>query len=96
MPKEKVAVILGPTATGKSHCAIALANKFGGEILSGDRCDRVEDLAVGGRDLMELGFSGPAVGKTLRRLLEEIWDEKRPNEREALLRRAREIKEESP
>lgn len=36
MPKEKVAVILGPTATGKSHCAIALAKKFGGEIISGD------------------------------------------------------------
>ena len=29
-------MILGPTATGKSHCAIALAKKFGGEIISGD------------------------------------------------------------
>lgn len=35
-PKEKVLVILGPTATGKSHCAIEIAKKFQGEIISGD------------------------------------------------------------
>ncbi|WP_299448111.1 tRNA (adenosine(37)-N6)-dimethylallyltransferase MiaA [uncultured Phascolarctobacterium sp.] len=34
--KEKVLVILGPTATGKSHCAIEIAKKFRGEIISGD------------------------------------------------------------
>ncbi len=36
MPKEMLAVVLGPTATGKSHCAIELARRFGGEIISGD------------------------------------------------------------
>lgn len=34
--KPKVIAILGPTATGKSHCGIALAQKLGGEIISGD------------------------------------------------------------
>lgn len=34
--KEKVVVILGPTATGKSSCAIQLAQSIGGEIISGD------------------------------------------------------------
>ena len=34
--KDKVLVILGPTATGKSHCAIELAKKYKGEIISGD------------------------------------------------------------
>lgn len=34
--KKKVLVILGPTATGKSHCAIELAKKYQGEIISGD------------------------------------------------------------
>ncbi len=34
--KEKVAVILGPTATGKSHCAIEVAKRLNGEIISGD------------------------------------------------------------
>ena len=36
MPKEKVVVILGPTATGKSYCGIELARRFRGEIISGD------------------------------------------------------------
>ena len=34
--KERVAVILGHTATGKSHCAIELAKRLNGEIISGD------------------------------------------------------------
>ena len=34
--KKKLAVILGPTATGKSHCGIALAQTLDGEIISGD------------------------------------------------------------
>lgn len=36
MPKERVVVILGPTATGKSNCGIELAKRFCGEIISGD------------------------------------------------------------
>lgn len=34
--KPKVIAIIGPTATGKSHCGIALAQKLDGEIISGD------------------------------------------------------------
>lgn len=34
--KNKVIVILGPTATGKSACAIELAQRLNGEIISGD------------------------------------------------------------
>ena len=34
--KRKIVVILGPTATGKSKCGILLAQKIGGEIISGD------------------------------------------------------------
>ncbi len=34
--QERVAVILGPTATGKSKVGIALAKKLQGEIISGD------------------------------------------------------------
>lgn len=36
MDKPKVIVICGPTATGKTHCGIALAKALGGEIISGD------------------------------------------------------------
>lgn len=34
--KPKVVVILGPTATGKSHCGIKLAQRLNSEIISGD------------------------------------------------------------
>lgn len=34
--KKQIAVILGPTATGKSQCGIALAQELDGEIISGD------------------------------------------------------------
>lgn len=34
--KPKVLAIIGPTATGKSHCGIALARILDGEIISGD------------------------------------------------------------
>ncbi len=34
--KKKIAVILGPTATGKSHCGIRMAQELDGEIISGD------------------------------------------------------------
>lgn len=36
MTKPKVVAILGPTATGKSACAIELARRLNGEIISGD------------------------------------------------------------
>ena len=36
MKKERLVVILGPTAIGKSHCGIQLARRFDGEIISGD------------------------------------------------------------
>ena len=34
--KEKVVVLLGPTATGKSFCGLEIAKRLGGEIISGD------------------------------------------------------------
>ncbi|MFY9461848.1 MAG: isopentenyl transferase family protein, partial [Candidatus Sungiibacteriota bacterium] len=34
--KPKIIVIVGPTASGKSELAVALARRFGGEIISAD------------------------------------------------------------
>lgn len=45
--KERVLVILGPTATGKSHCAIEIAKKFQGEIISGDSMLVYRDMNIG-------------------------------------------------
>ena len=45
--KERLVVILGPTATGKSHCAIEIAKKFHGEIISGDSMLVYRDMNIG-------------------------------------------------
>lgn len=47
MDKEKVLVIAGPTASGKSALAIRLAQKFGGEIISGDSIQIYRGLDIG-------------------------------------------------
>lgn len=47
------------------------------------------DLAISGRDLLELGLpQGPELGRILRTLLEEVGDGRLPNTPEVLLRRA--------
>ncbi len=51
---------------------------------------RVSDLAVDGRDLIEIGFDeSPALGRVLAMLLDEVLDEPARNTRETLLERAK-------
>ena len=45
--KDKVLVILGPTATGKSHCAIEIAKRYQGEIISGDSMLVYKNMNIG-------------------------------------------------
>ena len=53
-------------------------------------CFGVKSLAIDGRDVMALGApEGPAVGRTLTALLDAVLDGAVPNQREALLDRAR-------
>ena len=55
------------------------------EILEDGECLSLKDLALNGRDLIALGLApGPAVGRTLDRLLEKVISGKLPNTREAL------------
>jgi len=44
---EKVLAIVGPTAVGKTSLAIALAQKFNGEIISGDSMQVYRHLSIG-------------------------------------------------
>ena len=47
-------VILGPTAVGKTSIGVALANRFGGEIISADSRQTYKGLDIGsGKDLCE-------------------------------------------
>lgn len=56
-------------------------------------CCRISELAVSGSDLRALGFStGPAMGRCLQTLLDAVLDDKLPNERDALLQFAKDLK----
>lgn len=45
--KTKIIVVLGPTAVGKTAMGIALAQKFKGEIISGDSQQVYKELSIG-------------------------------------------------
>ena len=44
---QKIVVIVGPTAVGKTALSIKLAQKFDGEIVSGDSMQIYRDLNIG-------------------------------------------------
>ena len=57
-----VIVVTGPTATGKTHLAVAIARAFHGEILSIDSRQVYRGLDIGtGKDLSEYSAGGTAV-----------------------------------
>lgn len=45
-PKRQIAIVAGPTASGKSALALALAEEFGGTIINADSLQVYRDLAV--------------------------------------------------
>ena len=54
--KEKVLVIVGPTASGKTKLAVGLARRFNGEIVSADSRQVYRGMDIGtGKDLKEYG-----------------------------------------
>ena len=60
------------------------------EILQENACLTIKDLAVNGNDLREIGFvPGKEMGACLSWLLEQVLDETLPNEKNALLEKAR-------
>lgn len=60
-------------------------------LLEEDACFSLKQLAIRGGDLLALGLSGPAVGRTLQTLLDAVVDGELENRRELLLDRAREL-----
>ena len=55
------------------------------DIQAENACLHLKDLAINGHDLMALGYTGPAIGKTLNALLEAVLSEEIENEKQALL-----------
>jgi tRNA nucleotidyltransferase (CCA-adding enzyme) len=76
-----------PTVLATYKRAIAVAYKDAIEIA---------DLAIDGSDLEELGIRGPAVGVTLRKLLEAVINDPMKNNRTTLVRLAKTISEQPP
>ena len=78
---------MGSKGTGKPAEAIQFSNtrQLIHEIQEENSCLSLKDLAVNGHDLMGLGIRGKAIGTTLQFLLEQVLDEKLPNDRDALL-----------
>ena len=65
------------------------------ELLQENACLQTKDLAVNGRDLLELGFeAGPMLGQAMQTLLQQVVDETLPNEKDALLEQAKALLEE--
>jgi tRNA nucleotidyltransferase (CCA-adding enzyme) len=51
-----------------------------------EQCFQLRDLAINGRDVLELGVAqGPRVGELLNAALELVLEDALPNERDALL-----------
>ena len=62
------------------------------EILKEEACFSIRDLAINGNDLLDLGFApGPKLGACLDSLLRLVQEDTIPNEREALLQRAKDF-----
>lgn len=62
------------------------------ELVEEKTCFNISDLAVDGRDLIDIGFdSSPALGNVLKILFDEVADNKIANEKNALSQRAKEL-----
>ena len=59
------------------------------EVKAQDACFNMKDLAVKGSDLIAVGYErGAILGKCLKRLLDEVIDERLPNDKQVLLSQA--------
>ena len=78
---------MGSKGTGEDDGSAVFSAVRGllAELKAEDACLSLKDLAVNGNDLMALGYRGKAIGTCLNALLEQVVDERMPNEKKALL-----------
>lgn len=78
---------MGSKGTGEDDGSAVFSEVRGllAELKDEDACLGLKDLAVNGNDLMALGYRGKAIGTCLNALLEQVVDERMPNEKNALL-----------
>ena len=76
----------------EKYAAVDLAEKQAKEIIEADQCFRLKDLAINGNDLIKAGVpEGRMVGELLSLLLDEVIEDRLPNEKQALLNKAKEM-----
>ena len=64
------------------------------EAISNRYCLRLADMAIGGRELIELGMKpGREIGDILNKLFEMVLDDPEKNTKEILLKKAKEMLE---
>lgn len=56
--KQKLVVIIGPTAVGKTKLSIELAKRFGGEIISGDSMQIYKEMDIGTAKITPIEMEG--------------------------------------
>ena len=89
---EAQAAAIRPKRQQEWQRMVDLAN----EIIAEQLCCSRRQLAINGRDLMDMGIApGEALGHILDQLLEAVIDERLPNEKEALLAEARDLAEQA-
>lgn len=87
---DKSGIGRGQMVESPMSVAFAKAEQLMDEQLNAEPVFGVKDLAISGRDLIDVGMpQGPAIGTALNALLDAVVDGELPNEREALLERAR-------
>lgn len=60
------------------------------EVVKTQQCFQIKDLAIGGRDILNLGIeSGPKVGEVLNHILDKVLDGELVNEHEVLVEEAK-------
>lgn len=78
--------------SGADKAQFSVIGQLIGEILAEKPCLTVRDLQIDGKDLQALGFApDPKLGQCLARLLEQVQNEEIPNEKQALLEKARQF-----
>lgn len=58
MERKKILVVVGPTAVGKSHLAVRLAKRLGGEVISADSRQIYKGLDLGSAKIPESKMEG--------------------------------------
>ncbi len=83
---------MGSKGTGKPKeiSQFAQLRSLMGQIREENACLGLKDLAVNGHDLMALGLRGRDIGETLNALLDQVLEERLPNDKTLLLESAKE------